>query len=361
LLLRSARRVVHGDRVARLLGSPDRVLLLVKIVGALVLIGVATVVSLLFIKPVLTTESVVDQGPRALVIVATSGGDRDHGIVFRSHVDEAGRYRFTFYFTAADVTYGEGGNAFPVEYRITFAGDLADKGVTCGTSPDPVARQAFGNLSPGTQAALRLDTVGGQASSTSPQGSDQRGSVEAGQYPEFRGEMWLLDDQTSYDERYEDGGTVWAESCTLPEDAVWRQASDTGPAQGDRRTLLAPQFNWTSLEETTDHQDVLTSRLVVERAPGMALTEAYPSPQVEADAWSYQFETSWQGYKGQADNVGYTDQPVFIFQDRNLPTREALLMLGAGAALGFVGSLVVVVLTRILDLGWSWWRETDDG
>jgi hypothetical protein len=335
-------------------------LLSIKIIGAMLLVGAAMAALFLFLRPILTTTSVVDQGPRGLVVVATSGGDRDYDLRLNSHVDERGRYKLTFYFTVDDVRYGADGQpGFAVNYHITFAGDLASEGVSCGTSTDPIPRESFSDLSGGTQAALRIDAVAAPNSAMNFDGSGGgRIDVEARRYPDFRGQIWVVDkDETSYSDRFADGEYAFAESCVLPEKAVWRRARDAGPGEDERRTLLVPQFNLTSLGDTTDYQRDMFSWLLIDRAPNMSLSEAYPSPRVRDDSWVYESPAYWYGRRGEVLNVRYTDQPVFIFSDRDLPTKQALLLLGAGAVLGIIGTLVTTLLSRLVDVGWSWLRD----
>lgn len=325
----------------------------VKVLGALALLALTLVFGWPRLAAYLARDTVVDQGPRGLVVVATRGGAANLTLHVRIDVDRDGAATMVLYVTEEDVTYGEAGTTTSVSYSVSFAGESLDSGVTCGTSQDPIARQVFTNLAVGAQKAIEIDALGGPASALNYNGDVSTAEMAGRVFPEFRGTLWTLDDADGYAERtpIEGSTDTWAESCSLPYAALWRDESTGGRATG-RRTLLPPQVDWTSLDSTTDHQAKLDVRIHVDRAHGIELAEAYPAPDVQDDSWLYKSSVTWVGTLGGEANVAFTDNPVWIFADRDEgDTRDTVLM-WAGVALGLVAALIVAVVSRLLDVAW---------
>jgi hypothetical protein len=339
--------------------TPTRNLVLIKLFASTLLVAAAAAAAWIFYpsySPLLHPGEVVDQGKRLLVTIASSGSDRDYSLHVRSSAQTDGSYEMVFYFTAEGITYGEGGNTTPIDYRITFAGTSTDTGISCGTSLAPIGEHPYDQLAVGTQTALEADAAGGAGSAINFNG-DSTGlgleSLEANTYPETQGQLYLLTDGAAYTSRSAgDSTTVWAESCTIPAALVWRYPESNSLVTSGRRTLLPPQVNWTSVERETDYQRTLIGDIVVPRTPGLKLAEGYPSPAASDTAWSYNSQISWIRKIGEAGNIAYSDQPVFIFSRRNFEDERGLFLLGSGVVLGLIATLIVQILSRSTDLIW---------
>lgn len=307
------------------------------------------------VMPVQVFDPVVDQGARALLMVTTEGGNRDYDLQVRSSVAESGDLALTFFFTVDEVVYdsipdtGSLADPFTVSYSIAAAGDFAPDDFTCGTSEDPVPRQPFDQLPSGTQSALELDAAGGNQSALNYENADDL-DVESGMYQEFSGSIWVVGPDTNYNERYEDGGYTFAETCNLATEAIWRWDNSVEFDRAQRMSYLAPQINFSSMRSTTDFQRDIVSTLSIDRRPGLVLTEAYPSPNTGVGTYSYQNSTYSNGNRGEQGNLVYTDQPVFIFSDRDLAVQQSRLLFWGGAALGLAGALFVAALSKTVDI-----------
>jgi hypothetical protein len=214
----------------------------------------------------------------------------------------------------------------------------------------------FAALSPGTQQAIKIDAQGGTNSALNygREGNQSQvgKDVVHAAYREYRTDIHLLNDGSAYENRAvsEDALTVWADVCTLPKSTVWRTNNSSYFGTNPRRTLLIPQVDWTSIGKTTDQQSWLYETVHVPRAQGEQLSESYPQMRSGPSEWTYLGEQSWAGTRGGSSNIGYTDQPVFIFSDRSAADARAFALVVLGLVLGVVGSLVVYIASRSVDL-----------
>jgi len=334
----------------------DKNKIIVKLIGAIVLTGIGTTVAILGRDSYLSTSDTVDQGLRPLVVVASSGGDRSYGLNVRMDVQDDKSLRMTFYFTAKGITYREKPASSVISARVSFAGARNDDGLRCGTAINALPQVPFAALSPGTQQAIKIDAEGGTNSalnygreSNQPQvGKD----VMHGAYREYRTDIHILNDGSAYENRTvgEDEVTVWADVCMLPKTAVWRTNNSSYFGTNPRRTLLIPQVDWTSIGKTTDRQSWLYETVHVPRTQGEQLSESYPQMHAGTSEWTYVGEAYWAGSRGGKANIGYTDQPVFIFSSRSAADARAFALVVLGLILGVIGSLVVYIASRSVDL-----------
>jgi hypothetical protein len=334
---------------------------LFKLVLAAATIAATVFIMLPKLQHYLTYNEIPDQGKRGLIIVSSSGSDRDYKLVVRQNLERGGKYDLVFFLTSEGTEYGEATNTRLIDVRITFVGTNFAGGVACGKSTDPVPRQSFDDLAPGTQRAMRVDAAGGSASAINYNGETAQGdeALKAQNYPTYSTKLWLLKPEANYSYRVpssENDETMWAEACTLPENAVWGPALDESLTDSLRRTLVPPQINFTAIGENTDFQKAMQVRINVERAQGEQLVESYPPVETSDDDWSYNAKSYWAGDIGKSGNIGYTDQPVLIFSNRSDADTRALFLMWSGIALGLLATLALFVVSTSISLAWQYFR-----
>jgi len=319
-----------------------------KLLGAILALVMGLAGLVWALSAFLSSADTPDQGNRGLIVFATSGADRAYKLNVQQLYETDGSLKLLFYLTSKGTTYGEKGNTERVDISVSFVGPSFGDRVSCGTSSDPIVRQPFDSLPQGTQMAVKVDLLGGHASATNYKGTNDPALEQSAQdqvYSEWQGNLWLLDDGSSYSDRV-DG---WAETCRVPASATWRSAPS--PGWSDRHALLPPQIDWTSMGQTTDHQESLWSRITITRAPSQVLQEAYPSvTMILTDQWLYDSSVAWRGASTELGNIAFTDQPVYIFSSRSDSDRRALILVGIGTLLGTLASLLVQILSRGYDI-----------
>lgn len=332
---------------------------LVKAFVALLVLGACALNFMPSAKEIFTTENVIDQGSRPLIIFATQGGDRLQSLHVQMYFDVIERARIVFYIKAKDITYSEGRPGGIVDYDITFGG-LSGSDVQCGGTNVEVSQQSFSGLRENIRHALELDLIGGVASAMN---YSRRGQIpptktlgEDDTFPTYSGALHILSEEHSgYNERTSshDAGAeeiVWVEECTLANSAIWRIPNNRSSNLASRKTLMVPQINWTALEGPGDYQDNLYSVASVERAENVELEESYPPAEVKAWAWEYPLVQHWHEAGSEAAWIGWTDQPVAIVRNRNAEEHQSLLFMWAGIALGAAAAIVVAVVSKIIDV-----------
>ncbi|WP_418515761.1 hypothetical protein ACNUCX_14485 [Curtobacterium flaccumfaciens pv. flaccumfaciens] len=290
-------------------------------------------------KPLLFPSSAVDSGSRTLVVISTSGGERDYETMVNARVDEDGE-RFTLFVRSPGLTTQPSSR---IAYRITAAGPHG-KQLRCPSLDR--RREPFEALPRGVQTALSIDAGGGAGSATNFAGADVP-DLAGSTYTSYAGKLvigaesaWLSGD--SIDREWQ-----WSVQCTLPRDAVWRQG--TGVKDGvSGYSLLVPQVNLVGADESVDHQTSLDMWTFVDRKRGAELAQSYP-PAESLDAyWRYHSIDNEMALEG--GTLWYTDQPTLLFQPRDLPTRQAQAWGIAGLVLGIGGSLAVSWLVMLVKL-----------
>ncbi|QJW35026.1 hypothetical protein [Cellulosimicrobium protaetiae] len=314
----------------------------------------------------LQNDSPVDQGDRALLVFSSRGSDRDYSLRVRSFVDTDGSYRFVFYFTSPATTYGAEGNTQQISASVSLVTADGDVAMRCGESLDPVPRLGFDDLSSGTRHAIEVDANEGSGSATNYRAAGAVASsaptpgdlspdvvpLTQTSHQTYAVDMWLNDEETAfYSSRSQnsDGGAIWAEECAVDRTLLWKGTTSREPFEQRDATLFLPQINWTSLDEATDHHDTLTVSANIRRAEGATLQEAYPSPQTYSSYWYYEPATWWYGERRQPGGFLYTDQPVFLFANRDVERRDEVYLVWAGLALGVAASLIGVSVSATFD------------
>lgn len=338
--------------------SPTAVKLLL-VIAALAALAYVTYAQL---QLFLASNDVVDQGSRGLVVIGTDGGDRKYTLEVKNTVQLDGSLVLRFLISASGVKYEEPGTVFDVNVEVAFVGDHME-GARCGGSKRSLYKAEVEDLSSGLANAVYLDADGGRDSATNfndLKGDRFRESVGQFDAHVYRSALALTRSEENYARRtVSDDGTIWVDECTIPKSAIWRTPAHSNFLSGKPRTLLLPQINWTSIGETTDYQNVLTVYNRVERAPGTVLTESYPPMTVGSNAWEAKASVYWTGRLHEPFDVGYTAQSVHIFNDRDLSDDRAVYLTLAGTLLGFIGTLVGLVVSRLVDLALPAERRTN--
>ena len=149
------------------------------------------------------------------------------------------------------------------------------------------------------------------------------------------------------------GQYLWVEECELPRESGWRTVQGKSFDASSKLTLLPFQVNWTSIGEATDHQSKMSSQIRVDRGSGRTLVEQYPAMDVFDSAWSYDSRVYWSQKRGDKGNLGYTDQPVYLFSNRGAADKLSIYMLWSGVLLGVIGALLIEMLSWTVELFYS--------
>jgi hypothetical protein len=320
------------------------------IAGLLVIIG-----SGFYLIPraelILQPESPIDGGDRGLVVVATEGGNPELSLTTRQEFAADGDVSLIFFFTAPNITFGADGNVKPVEVRVAFVGSAFTPGsIRCGeTAPWSIG---WNDVADGTRNAIEVDAASKRNSAINYDnaGTEVISRLQKATILEYKVRMWpLTDGSTRHDRQQDDKGNLFAEKCTFSSESAWRLEQGKAFDDSSKRTLLPFQLNWTSIGQSTDFQRTLRSSIVIERGEGSTLTEAYPQANVYDDTWFYENEVDWNMKLGEVGNLGYTDQPVYLFSARSANDRQAVIMLWSGVLLGLVATIIARTASLIID------------
>jgi hypothetical protein len=302
----------------------------------------------------------VDQAPRLLIVLATSGGDRPYEIHVETRVDDSdGDLSFVF--------YGQGDGLaeqwayVPIDVQVTFASRGLDAPITCGPDGEQGAGTGFGELSAGAQWAVEVDLVSDRRSALNyrededdtvdtaagdggpqPPGENPADDVptpESADYQVFTSTLGLLTENNTTTSRWfdDESGVLWAEECAIPREYVWRSSKNSLYELAARETFLMPQVNVVAQAgDDLVHQTGLQAGTSVTRESGRDVLTSYPPFTVGYDGWSTTITGQRSGSK-----LLFTEQPVLILENRDAAQRKELVLLLYGAAAGAFGTLVV--------------------
>ncbi|MBD3940679.1 hypothetical protein IF188_03070 [Microbacterium sp. NEAU-LLC] len=311
----------------------------------------------------------VDQGQRPLVMVTTSGGDRDYHLRVHNIIDKDGEFRFLLSVADDEVTYGEGGNVFGVNVQVTLAAPDGTGGMTCAPTYVDSGVISSSDINAGTRRMLQADAISGRYSSTraiaSPPDQEPDSAVPAPsatpQVPDietlladldvvqYTTDLFLLDDDYWYTSAATSDGATWTVECRLDAAVVWRVGDPTNPMKQPQATLLAPEFNFGPQGDVSDHQQGMDVTLSLARAEGLELVRSYPDAQAGSMDWTMTYENRWNGELGETGNFGYTNAPTFLLQNRNVAAAEQNFLLFGGVLIGLAVTLLVRGLSDLAD------------
>ncbi|MBB5790538.1 hypothetical protein [Jiangella mangrovi] len=305
----------------------------------------------------------VDQAPRLLIVLATSGGgDRDFDLTVQTSVDDDGDLSFVYYGRSPSLK--EQWDYVPVDVQVTFASSGLDAPITCGPDGAAAADTGFDELSAGAQMAVKVDLAStrrsalnyrsddgdtvapasGSASASAPEAPDENPADDlpdphSAEYQVFTSTLGLLTEDHSTTSRWYDEAQsiLWAEECTIPAEYVWRESKNSLYELAARKTFLMPQVNVVAQAgDDLVHQTGLTAGTTVTRQAGLDVLTSYPPFTVGYDGWSTTLTGQRSGTK-----LIFTEQPVLILEDRDAAQRKELVLLLYGVAAGAAGSLLV--------------------
>lgn len=344
-----------------------RALLLVKAVIAFVaaaIIGIVVVPQMVGIL----NRPTIDQGTRPLVMVTTSGGDRDYRMRVHNVVDEDGNYRFVLSIVNDEVVYEEGANGFVVNVQITLAAPKGSGSMTCAPENATAARIEYADLGPGARRMLETDAVSGRYSSTGGIASDDAEQPSAGSAspapaatPDFEQEfsdldlqrytadLSLLDTEFWYNSAVTSGDWVWTVECRLDAALVWRTSDPARAVHQPQATLMAPEFNFGPQEAKSDYQQDMDVTLAVARAEGLDVVRSYPDALAGSADWTMTYENRWSRDLGDEGFFGYTNAPTFLLANRNAAATEQNFLLFGGVLIGLALTLTVRGLSDLAD------------
>jgi len=312
-------------------------------------------------------RATVDQGVRPLVMVTTSGGDRDYRMRVHNVIGDDGEFRFLLSIVNDEVTYGEGGDVFDVNVQVTLAGPDDSGGMTCAPDTGSASAGTADALSPGARRMLETDIASGRYSSTratqaepdqdlpgpnpsaTPEQLDLDTALEGLQFEQHTATLSLLDTEYWYGTAMAADGVTWTLECELDRALVWRASDPTRPMSQANATLLAPEFNFGPQGESSDHQQGMDVTLSLARAAGLELVRAYPDARAGSMDWTLTYENRWNGALGEAGNFGYTNAPTFLLQNREAAAAEQNFILLGGVLIGLAVTLLVRGLSDLAD------------
>lgn len=319
----------------------------IKLGISIVLLVILAVLGVLLTRIYISSSSAIDEGNRGLILIASSGPNREYNLVFRQIYNHGlDDLKLVLYFTSKGTTYGPNGNTQQITYQIVFVDPVP--GIECGAESSAIYNVPYASLTKGEQNAVGVDLVGGEASATNYGGkapADLVSTEESHRYAKYEGTLWLRDENALY----ESSAKNFAEECTIPREYFIRGRA--GPeSRISSETLLPPQVNWTSLDGKTDHQTSMIGDSSVPRDTGRILQESYPSLTQDPDHWIYNFHI----YKTQAQsdigNVWYANQPVWIFSQRGETALRAVGMMLIGTIVGVAASTLTKITSVLYDL-----------
>ncbi|ROR66419.1 hypothetical protein EDD26_1801 [Agrococcus jenensis] len=269
-----------------------------------------------------------DQGTRPLIVVATQGDGRPYTVQVRSEIDDAGEYRFRFAVELAEKS-DSGAERAPIDFQLTLVGRGLEGAVSCGADAVAPSAVAAAELDPSTRRAYDIDRSSDLLSAT---GADVEESELA--FLRIEGELSTIyagDAVPALDAS--DGGRPLAHGCTIASTVLWATGGGS-PMAAVRSTLFAPQFNATTIEGGDDELTGLQAYLWVERATSATIEDSYPVASPDSTGWSTWYTPSWF-----ASDFLYTDQPTWLFENRDQSRFEQALLLFGGILLGLGLSL----------------------
>lgn len=298
----------------------------------------------------------IDQAPRLLIVLATSGGDRPYEMTVQTSVDDGGDLSFVYYGRSPDL----GEDFVPIDVQVTFASSGLDAPITCGADSERAADAGFDELSAGARWAVEVDLISDRrsalnyrpedgdtvapASGSAPEApaenpADAVPDPHTAEYQVFTSTLALLTEDHSTTSRWYDEAqdVLWAEECTIPAEYVWRESKHSLYELAARKTFLMPQVNVVAQAgDDLVHQTGLTAGTTVTRQAGLDVLTSYPPFAVGYDGWSTTVTGQRSGTK-----LLFTEQPVLILEDRDAAQRKELVLLLYGVAAGATGSLLV--------------------
>ncbi|TWX38860.1 hypothetical protein ES689_09690 [Frigoribacterium sp. ACAM 257] len=333
---------------------------------------IGALVIAVFVVPQMMTiigQPTIDQGTRPLVMVTTTGGNRDYQLRVRNYVDDHGEYSFVLSIVDDDVTYDSGGNAFEVDVQITMAHLASSPGMSCGPESGVASTVETASLNAGARRMLAVDANSGSRSSTlqatggddldpaagggAPAPSGQAPNLEA-LYDDFvfdryTTQMSLLDDSYVYDTASESNGFTWAVECRIDNALVWRTTDAAEPVEQAQATFFAPEFDFGPQGTTSDYQRDMDITMSLARADGLDLVRSYPESEVGARDWRTTYSNQWNGELGQEGNFGYATGPTFILANRDAVKEDQNFLLFGGVLLGLALTLFIRGLSDLAD------------
>ena len=284
-----------------------------------------------------------DEGVRPLVIIATEGQIPLHTVVVASEVRDAGAYTFR----VALESRASSNIRSAVPFTMTIVG-LGAEGVGACASPGVEEREVtLEQLDAGTRYAFEVDQRSALLSATAvgtPKGQPR--------FLRVTGELETMVSGESVESVRPgvgaDGARVALE-CTLGAPSVWASAESSTPMADVRSTLLAPQFNAVTDQLGDDDVSGLRVDLWVERDASARIEQAYPGPEVDSEGW--RLAHSIQRYPNGADRLGfyYSNQPTWLFENRDKARAEQALLLFGGILLGLALSLFQSGVSDLID------------
>ncbi|WP_456515270.1 hypothetical protein [Agrococcus sp. UYP33] len=269
-----------------------------------------------------------DQGTRPLIVVATQGDGRPYTVQVRSEIDDAGEYRFRFAVELAEKS-DSGAERAPIDFQLTLVGRGLEGAVSCGTDAVAPSAVAAAELDPSTRRAYDIDRSSDLLSAT---GADVEESELA--FLRIEGQLSTIyagDAVPALDAS--DGGRPLAHGCTIASTVLWATGGGS-PMAAVRSTLFAPQYNATTIEGGDDELTGLQAYLWVERATSATIEDSYPVASPDSTGWSTWYTPRWF-----ASDFLYTDQPTWLFENRDQARFEQALLLFGGILLGLGLSL----------------------
>ena len=234
-----------------------------------------------------------------------------------------------------------------ISTKIAFFGDAFKEGVTCGKSPDRLQRLPFDELPVGIKNAALVDAAGSRASAINF-GNESNSDFEKNLRSELvmLQEITLLTNPGSVPSNWSEWGPDWHVTCWIAESSAFRTIGSSAGME----SFMPPQVNLTSQESRTDYQNSLAVLISVPREPGVKLVEGYPEPNVSDVYWDRNLTVHWMNATSQEYNIGWTEQPVWIFSQRTTSDERAVKLTLFGVFLGVVGTAVLQALHEWLNL-----------
>ncbi|MDD9153992.1 hypothetical protein PUY80_15590 [Plantibacter flavus] len=313
-------------------------------------------------------RTMVDQGVRPLVMVTTSGGDRDYRVRIHNVVDEEGDYRFLLSIVNDEVTYGVGGSVFDVNVQVTLAVPQGSAGMTCTPDSGMFASVAVEDVNAGTRKMLETDAISGRYSSTggipttetddnslsaapspTPQAPDFDAAFSDLELQQYTADVSLLDTEYWYSTAVASNGMTWTVECSLDRTLIWRSADPSHPMDQPQATLMMPEFNFGPQGAASDHQQGMDVTFSLARSEGLELVRSYPEAKVGSADWTLDYQTRWNKELGEEGNFGYTNAPTFLLANRNAAAAEQNFLVLGGVLIGLALTLFVRGLNDLAD------------
>jgi hypothetical protein len=304
---------------------------LTKVIGALV---AAFGLCWIFLPPafeVIERPQTVASGPRSLVVFSTKGGQTDHELYayLTSGFNDDLKIEFTVRTLDDAVSQIEN-----IEVAVTFFGEDGDQKIRC--EDKPVVMRRWDELGSGARTAFAIDRVSGPAGAR-PLGDLQELPIGSS-FPQWTGKMGTITKSNSAEDRR--AATL---DCIVSRNWVWHESPR-------KKSALLPQINYTSIDDTTDHQRSIKGSVALGRDPGWILAESYPEGQLQSLTTSQDLVELWSGRLGEKGNLGYLLHSDMLFIQRGTEQNDVKVLTIAGIVLGVAGSLLVSAFARSVDV-----------